>query len=188
MRPHSTLWLFALVYSSIGFTIYFALGVVADRGLGATPVIFLITGLLFLFTMLTYGEGASMFRERGGSSTFARYAFNELVAFIAGWAILIDYLIVIALAAISAAAYLAPIPFLPGHGWSEVAITLAIVGAVTVLNIRGVSGRSRPLALAGLAIADVALQVLLVVIGLFVVWQPEALTAQLDLFADPSFA
>ena len=47
-----------------------------------------------------------MFRERGGSSTFARHAFNELIAFIAGWAILIDYLIVIALAAISVPHYL----------------------------------------------------------------------------------
>ena len=50
-----------------------------------------------------------MFRERGGSSTFARHAFNELIAFIAGWAILIDYLIVIALAAISVPHYLTPI-------------------------------------------------------------------------------
>ena len=50
-----------------------------------------------------------MFRERGGSSTFARHAFNELIAFIAGWAILIDYLIVIALAAISVPHYLEPI-------------------------------------------------------------------------------
>ena len=50
-----------------------------------------------------------MFRERGGSSSFARHAFNELVAFIAGWAILIDYLIVIALAAISVPHYLEPI-------------------------------------------------------------------------------
>ena len=50
-----------------------------------------------------------MFRERGGSSSFARHAFNELIAFIAGWAILIDYLIVIALAAISVPHYLEPI-------------------------------------------------------------------------------
>ena len=50
-----------------------------------------------------------MFRERGGSSTFARHAFNELIAFIAGWAILIDYLIVIALAALSVPHYLEPV-------------------------------------------------------------------------------
>ena len=81
---------------------------VADRGLGLTPLIFLAAGLLFALTTLTYVEGGAMFRERGGSSTFARHAFNELVSFIAGWAILIDYLIVIAAAAITVPHYLTP--------------------------------------------------------------------------------
>ena len=71
-------WLFAAAYSAVGFSIYFALGVVADRGLGLTPLIFLASGLLFGLTTLTYVEGGAMFRERGGSSTFARHAFNEL--------------------------------------------------------------------------------------------------------------
>ena len=82
---------------------------VADRGLGLTPLIFLVAGLLFAITTLTYVEGGAMFRERGGSSTFARHAFNELISFIAGWAILIDYLIVIAAAAITVPHYLTPI-------------------------------------------------------------------------------
>ena len=101
--------LFVAAYSAVGFSIYFALGVVADRGLGMTPLIFLASGLLFVLTTLSYVEGGAMLRERGGSSSFARHAFNELVAFIAGWAILIDYLIVIALAAISVPHYLEPI-------------------------------------------------------------------------------
>ena len=101
--------LFVAVYSAVGFSIYFALGVVADRGLGLTPLIFLAAGLLFVLTTLSYVEGGAMIRERGGSSSFARHAFNELVAFIAGWAILIDYLIVAALAAISVPHYLEPI-------------------------------------------------------------------------------
>src|SRR5690348_7024281 len=102
-------WLFAAAYSAVGFSIYFALGVVAERGLGLTPLIFLVAGLLFGLTTLSYVEGSAMFRERGGSSAFARHAFNELIAFIAGWAILLDYLIVIALAAISLPHYLVPI-------------------------------------------------------------------------------
>ena len=69
-------WLFAAAYSAVGFSIYFALGVVADRGLGLTPLIFLAAGLLFVLTTLSYVEGGAMFRERGGSLTFARYAFN----------------------------------------------------------------------------------------------------------------
>ena len=92
-------FLYAIAASAVGFSIYFSIGVVADRGLGLTPVIFLGAGILFAITTLTYVEGGAMYRERGGSSTFARHAFNELISFIAGWAILIDYVIVIAAAA-----------------------------------------------------------------------------------------
>ena len=102
-------FLFAVAVSAVGFSIYFSIGVVADRGLGLTPLIFLVAGLLFALTTMTYVEGGAMFRERGGSSTFARHAFNELISFIAGWAILIDYVIVIAAAAITVPHYLTPI-------------------------------------------------------------------------------
>src|SRR6186997_372141 len=125
--------LFAAAYSAVGFSIYFALGVVADRGLGLTPLIFLAAGLLFGLTTLTYVEGGAMFRERGGSSTFARHAFNELIAFIAGWAILIDYLIVIALAAISVPHYLEPISGdLADPGW-EIGIAALVIVSACVL-------------------------------------------------------
>ena len=109
-RPGSAaVWLVAVTYASVGFSIYFALGVVAKRGLGLTPLIFLAAGFLFVLTMLTYVEGGAMLRERGGSSALARHAFNELVAFVAGWVILLDYLIVIALAVLTVPQYLEPI-------------------------------------------------------------------------------
>jgi len=180
-------WLLAAAYSAVGFSIYFALGVVADRGLGLTPLIFLASGLLFGMTTLTYVEGSAMFRERGGSSSFARHAFNELVAFIAGWAILIDYLIVIALAAISVPHYLQPIwgGFASG-GW-EIGIAAAVIVAVCVLNVLNVTGRERGRALGMLAIADLGLQLAVIGVGVFAVMHPDRLTAELDLFTDPSF-
>ena len=179
--------LFAAAYSAVGFSIYFALGVVADRGLGLTPLIFLAAGLLFGLTTLTYVEGGAMFRERGGSSTFARHAFNELIAFIAGWAILIDYLIVIALAAISVPHYLEPVSGDFGRpGW-EVGIAAAVIALVCVLNIYNVTGRERQGALTFLALADLGLQLAVIVVGLLAVMHPDRLTDQLDLFTDPSF-
>ena len=57
--------------------------------------------------MATYVEGNSLHPERGGASTFARYAFDELWSFIAGWAILLDYLIVMAIGAVAISDYLA---------------------------------------------------------------------------------
>jgi basic amino acid/polyamine antiporter, APA family len=180
-------WLFAAAYSAVGFSIYFALGVVADRGLGLTPLIFLAAGLLFVLTTLSYVEGGAMFRERGGSSTFARYAFNELIAFIAGWAILIDYLIVIALAAISVPHYLTPISSeLARPGW-EIGIAALVIVAACGLNIRGVTGRGQGRAPAALALADFALQLAVIVVGVLAVWHPDRLTEQLDLFTDPNF-
>jgi APA family basic amino acid/polyamine antiporter len=212
-------WLFAAAYSAVGFSIYFALGVVADRGLGLTPLIFLAAGLLFGLTTLSYVEGGAMFRERGGSSSFARHAFNELIAFIAGWAILIDYLIVVALAALSVPHYLEPISAefgRPGlevpiaaivialaaisvphylepisgsfsdRGW-EIGIAALVIVSACVLNIRGVTGRGRQRALAVLALADVGLQMAVIVVGALVVMHPDRLTENLDLFTSPDF-
>jgi APA family basic amino acid/polyamine antiporter len=179
--------LFVAAYSAVGFSIYFALGVVADRGLGLTPLIFLVSGLLFGLTTLTYVEGGAMLRERGGSSSFARHAFNELVAFIAGWAILIDYLIVVALAALSVPHYLEPISADFGRSGLEVPIAAIVIAAVCVLNVFNVTGRGRQRHLAFLALADLGLQLAVIVVGVFAVLHPDRLTAQLELFTHPDF-
>jgi APA family basic amino acid/polyamine antiporter len=179
--------LFVAVYSAVGFSIYFALGVVADRGLGLTPLIFLAAGLLFVITTLSYVEGGAMLRERGGSSSFARNAFNELIAFIAGWAILIDYLIVAALAAISVPHYLEPISSdLSEAGW-EIGIAGAVIVAACVLNMLNITGRSRERPLAILALADIVLQLAVVVVGVLAVFHPDRLTDQINLFTSPDF-
>jgi basic amino acid/polyamine antiporter, APA family len=178
--------LFVAVYSAVGFSIYFALGVVADRGLGLTPLIFLAAGLLFVLTTLSYVEGGAMLRERGGSSSFARHAFNEVVAFIAGWAILIDYLIVAALAAISVPHYLEPVSAdFSKPGW-EIGIAALVIIAACLLNALNITGRGRERPLAVLALADVALQLAVIVVGVLVVFHPDRLTENLDLFSDPS--
>src|SRR5438309_11142221 len=87
--------LFTIVYSSLASAIYFSLGVIAGHALGLTPLVFLISAVMFALTAMTYVEGASLHQDRGGSTVFARYAFNELVSFVAGWAILLDYVILI---------------------------------------------------------------------------------------------
>jgi APA family basic amino acid/polyamine antiporter len=179
--------LFVAAYSAVGFSIYFALGVVAERGLGLTPLIFLAAGLLFALTTLTYVEGGAMLRERGGSSSFARHAFNELVAFVAGWAILIDYLIVIALAALSIPHYMEPISSEFGRPGLEVPIAAGVIAAVCALNVFNRTGRGRQLGLAVLALADLGLQLAVIAVGVLAVWHPDRLTAELHLFSSPDF-
>src|SRR3954464_5175468 len=79
--------LFATAYGNVGSSIYYALGLVAAHALGLTPLVFMFAGALFALTAKTYAEGAAMFPEAGGSSSFARHAFNEVVSFFAGWAL-----------------------------------------------------------------------------------------------------
>jgi basic amino acid/polyamine antiporter, APA family len=178
--------LFVAVYIAVGFSIYFSLGVVADRGLALTPLIFLAAGLLFVLATLSYVEGGAMFRERGGSSSFARHAFNELIAFVAGWAILIDYLIVAALAAISVPHYLQPLASDLGRpGW-EIGVAVAVIVAACVLNVLGIPGRGRQRWLIALVFGDIALQLAVIGVGVFAVFNPDRLTAELNFFSDPS--
>jgi APA family basic amino acid/polyamine antiporter len=179
-------FLYAAASSAVGFSIYFSIGVVADRGLGLTPLIFLVAGLMFALTSLSYVEGGAMLRERGGSATFARHAFNELISFIAGWAILIDYLIVIAAAAITVSHYLTPISGRFGGGDVELAVAIVVIGLAAILNVANVTGRNRQIRLVVLALAELGLQLLVIVVGLFVVLHPDRLTDQLHLFSSPS--
>jgi APA family basic amino acid/polyamine antiporter len=176
----------AVAYAAVGFSLYFSIGVVAQFGLGLTPVIFLAAGLLLVLATLTYVEGGAMFAERGGSASFARHAFNELVSFIAGWAILIDYIIVVSFAAISVAHYLGPIWGGFTHGGVEIAVTVAAIAFAAAINIGGFTRyvRQRPLII--LALADVLLQVGVIVAGLAVAFHPEELTAHVELFTTPS--
>jgi basic amino acid/polyamine antiporter, APA family len=178
--------LFGAAASAVGFSVYFSIGVVADRGLGLTPLIFLGSGLMFALTTMTYVEGGAMFRERGGSSMFASHAFNELVSFVAGWAILIDYLIVIAAAAITVPHYLSPISEGLSDGAAELTIAAAVILLAAGINVVGVTGRTRQARLVVLALADLTLQVAVIAVGAIVVFDPSLLTDQLDLFASPS--
>jgi APA family basic amino acid/polyamine antiporter len=180
-------WLFAVSYSAVGFSIYFSVGLVADRGLALTPLIFLGVGVVFMLNAMTYVEGAAMFPERGGSSTLARHAFNELIAFVAGWAILIDYLIVIALAAISVPHYMTPISSSFSDGAPELIVAGLVIAGAAAINIVGFSGAGRQLLLTLIAIGGVLLLVAVVVVGAITSFDAAALTAELDLFTSPSF-
>ncbi|MCW3046081.1 MAG: amino acid permease [Solirubrobacterales bacterium] len=177
--------LFAIVYTSVASSIYFALGVVADHALALTPFVFLAAALFFLLAAMTYVEGASLHQERAGSTVFARHAFNELVSFVAGWAILLDYIILIAVTSLSATNYLAAAFYKPlGSGPTEVVLGLAIIAYVAVRNIRGFSP-ARGRRIAALVVADLALQALVVVIGLAVFFHADLLVDPVHLGTSP---
>jgi APA family basic amino acid/polyamine antiporter len=179
--------LFAVVYTSLASAVYFSLGVIAGRALGLTPLVFVIGALLFTLTTMTYAEGASMHPERSGSTVFARYAFNELVSFAAGWAILLDYVILIAITAYSATQY-ARVFWSPiGHSAEALGLSLAFIAFVVLGNIRGFGGR-RARRIGLLVMGDLALQGFLVVLGLALFFNPSALRAEIHLGSAPTWS
>jgi len=179
--------LFAVVYTTSISSVYFALGVVAHRALALTPLVFLAAGVLFALAAVTYMEGASLHRERGGSTVFARYAFNELVSFVAGWVIILDYAILVAVTALAAANYLAAFWSPLDDGVLEILIALGIVGFVAWANVRGLSV-TRLQRRVAIAYGDLLLQALVIVLGLALVLHPAALLHSIHLGASPSWS
>ncbi len=177
--------LFATAYGNVGSSIYYALGLVAAHALGLTPIVFLFAGGLFVLTAKTYAEGASMFPEAGGSSSFARHAFNDVVSFFAGWALSLDYIITIAISAFFVPHYLGA--FFPAltHNPGDIVGGLVTIVLLAGLNIRGL-GESAKLNLL-LAVADLCTQVLLVGLGLVLVFNPSLLIDQVHLGLAPSW-
>ena len=99
--------LFGIVQGFIAASVYFALGLVIQAALGFAWLVFVVSAVFFGLVVLSYVEGASLHQERGGATVIARYAFNELLSFIAGWAILLDYILLIAITAFATTDYFA---------------------------------------------------------------------------------
>src|SRR5205807_6827444 len=155
--------LFATAYGNVGSSIYYALGLVAAHALGLTPLVFLFAGGLFVLTAKTYAEGASMFPEAGGSSSFARHAFNDVVSFFAGWALTLDYIITIAISGFFVPHYLGA--FFPAltHNPGDIIGGVVTIFLLSAINIRGL-GESAKLNVV-LAVASLATQIALVGLG-----------------------
>jgi len=179
--------LFTVIYTSLASAIYFSLGVIAGHALGLTPLVFLIAAGLFALTAMTYVEGASLHQDRAGSTVFARYAFNELVSFIAGWAILLDYVILIAVTAYSATQYLKTFWSPLGGHLESLALALAFIALVVLGNIRGFGGR-RARRVGILVAGDLALQAFIVVLGLALFFDPHTLSNSIHLGTTPTWS
>ncbi|NUR76245.1 MAG: universal stress protein [Thermoleophilia bacterium] len=179
--------LYSVAYGEIASSIYFALGVVAARALGFTPLVLLGVGLLFLVVSLSYAEGTAALPETGGAATFVRRAVNDLAGFLTGWALFLDYLIVISLSALFLPHYLSgalQVPALDRNPWD------VVVGVCVVLIVALVRAVRRP-SLYGVGIVvpalDLLTQLLLVVLGFAYLVTPHALTQGTSLGTDPSW-
>ena len=178
--------LFAITLSTVAAAIFFSLGVVAGRALGLTPLVFLIAGLFFALTFATYVEGSSLHIERGGASTFARYAFDEFWSFVAGWAILLDYLIVMAIGAVVISEYLSVFWHQLAEGALETVIAAASLLFVAMSNIRGLSA-NRIAPVLRLSLLAIGVLIAVSLIGLGQYWDPGSIRASIDLGVAPTW-
>jgi APA family basic amino acid/polyamine antiporter len=177
--------LFATAYGNVGSSIYYALGVTAVFALGLTPLVFIIAGLIFAATALTYTEGTVRYPEAGGSSSFARHAFNELVSFGAAWAQLLNYVITIAISAFFVPHYLSIFwEPLKDNPWDVVvgALVIALLVGLNVVGIKEAAGLN-----IFLAVVDFATQLLLVVIGFVLIFSPSILKANVHWGVAPTW-
>jgi len=177
--------LFSTAYGNVGSSIYYALGVVAAWALGVTPLVFLLTGLLFVTTAWSYAEATAMLPEAGGSSSFTRRAFNELASFGAGWALMLDYIVTIAISAFFVPNYLAVFwPVLKTWPYNTVGGVIVIVFLVTI-NVIGIKEAARLNII--LAVLDLATQVLIMAIGLALLLEPRLLIEQIHWGTAPTW-
>jgi basic amino acid/polyamine antiporter, APA family len=178
--------LFATAYGNVGSSIYYALGLVASIALGLTPLVFIISGLIFAATAATYAEGTVRYPEAGGSSSFARHAFNELVSFTAAWAQMLNYVITVAISVIFVPHYLSifwePLRTNPWDIVVGIALTWVLVG----LNIVGIQEAAKLNIL--LAVLDFATQLLLVALGFFLIFSPHILWHNVHFGLAPSWS
>ena len=166
--------LFSTAYGNVGSSIYYALGLVASYALGLTPVVFVITGFFFFCTAASYAEATAMFPEAGGSSSFARRAFNEFWSFFAAWAGMLTYTVTIAISAFFVPHYIGGVfEFAEALRTSPgdivaACVVIALLAAINVFGAKESTGIN-----VTLAVVDFMTQLLLVLVGAILILSPE---------------
>lgn len=130
--------LFGLVYL-VPLTVFTTYGLVTVKTGGRLPTAYLITLVAMTFTALSYGAMVRALPLAGSTFTYARAVFGPHVGFLAGWALLLDYLFIPMINYLVIGIYLnARFPALPP--WTFIA---AAILAVTVLNVVGIRSIAR---------------------------------------------
>jgi APA family basic amino acid/polyamine antiporter len=173
-------------YGEIGSSIFFALGVVAAYALGFTPWVLALVGAILVIVSLSYAEGTAATPEPGGAATFVRRAFNDPTGFATGWVLFLDYVVVIALAALFVPHYLGN-----ALGWEGITdapwdIVVGIGVMALIAGIRLVRRvRLIPLVVVVAAVTFVV-QLVVFALGMTYLFSSDALSQGLDLGVAPT--
>ncbi len=159
--------LFSAGYGDVGSSIYYALGIVAIVALGATPIALGIAGIIYILNALTYAEGSAAIPEAGGSSSFARHGMNDLIGFVAGWALMLSYIVTMAISAYTIPPYLAYFWPVMDNPQIDTLVSIGIVLFLMTINVLGVRESSRVNIF--FIIIDIGTQISLIVLGVILI-------------------
>jgi APA family basic amino acid/polyamine antiporter len=179
--------LFSVAYGEIASSIYIALGIIALHALGLTPEVLALVGALFIVVSLSYAEGTAAIPETGGAATFVRRAFNDLAGFFTGWALFLDYLIVIALSALFLPHYLGAAmqwESLEHNPWDVVIGAIVVFGIAALRLVRRSAFYRYGIVV---AVLDLLTQLLLVMLGFAFLFSGDALTHGVTIGTHPSW-
>ncbi len=174
--------LFSAGYGDVGSSIYYGLGVVALVALGGTPIVLGIAGIIYIFNALTYAEGSAMIPEGGGSASYARLGFNDLVGFISGWALMLSYIATVAISAYTIPPYL-------GYFWpvlkepvTGTAVSMGVILFLMLINVFGIRESSRLNIF--FIVIDIATQLTLVILGIILILIPNPIILFQHMFGE----
>jgi APA family basic amino acid/polyamine antiporter len=162
--------LFSAGYGDVGSSIYYALGIVAIVALGATPIALALAGIIYIFNALTYAEGGAMIPEAGGSASFARHGLNDMAGFIAGWGLMLSYIVTMAISAYTIPPYLAYFWPIMSEPVVNTAVSMGIILFLMFINVIGVR-ESSGMNIFFIAV-DILTQLTLVTLGVLLILRP----------------
>ncbi|GAC1425519.1 MAG: amino acid permease [Candidatus Velthaea sp.] len=142
LRRSVTPWgSFSWGYSDVGADIFVGLGLVLGAAGGGSNIAFLFAGIVYICIGLAYTELAATYPVAGGGQYFVLRGLGDIFGFIAGWAVLLDFTIDIALFAWSCVDYLGQlIPWLSAtnHPWVHFIVAFSLIAGLCILNVIGV--------------------------------------------------
>ena len=148
---------FAMGFADVGADIFLALGLIAAYAHGLMPLAILAAAIVYICSGLAYAELGAAIPISGGSSAFAKETFGNWAGFLAGWGLMLDYTIDIALFAFASAGYL--LFFFPTMIGAIPTIAALLIFVLMIVNLLGI--RESSAVNSGLTVI-----VILIVIGL----------------------
>lgn len=133
-----SLVLFGLVYM-VPLTVFTTYGIVTQLTGGRVASTYIITLVAMIFTARSYSRMSVALPYSGSAYIYTQQSFGGAIGFLAGWALLLDYLFLPMINYLIIGLYMNnAYPTIPNWVWIVVAIAL-----VTVLNVIGIKSVAR---------------------------------------------